>query len=192
MDSTLCAQASRVPTLQTGRLILERIVPRDAAEMYAYAKSENVTRYLLWEPHKSLHHTKRYIELLQEKYESGEFFDWGVHLKESGQFIGTCGFAAIHETERSAEIGYVLSERHWGKGYASEAARRVMEYGFRELLLSKIYARYMYGNDASAAVMAKCGMRDLGFLPEQLYVKGGYRTVRQAEIRRDEWLGANR
>ena len=180
--------ASAMPPVETERLFLTRITVSDAREMYDYARLEKVTRFLLWSPHPSIRHTRRYIRLLEEKYDSREFFDWGVHLKKDGAFIGTCGFALLDPQTRVGEIGYVFSPKAWGHGYATEAASAVIRYGFTVLDLNKITARYMLGNLASERVMQKLGMHSVGFLPQQLYVKEEYRSVLQYELTKEEYL----
>ena len=187
-NQTILTYAASTPKLETSRLVLSRITLSDARDMYEYAKSEEVTRYLLWSPHPSLHHTKRYIKLLQTKYESAEFFDWGVHRKTDGKFIGTCGFAAIDPNELTGEIGYVFSPLVKGQGYATEAARAVLQFGFMILGLTRITARFMLGNDASEAVMRRLGMRATGFLPQEFYIKGEYRSILEYELTKDEFL----
>lgn len=180
--------ASQTPVLYTERLCLSRILPRDAWAMYAYSRQEKVTRYLTWRPHKSYFQTRRYIDLLQSKYDTAEFFDWGVRLKQNGRLIGTCGFTTLDEQSLSAEIGYVLSPRVWGKGYATEAACRVMRFGFEHLGLREMTARFIYGNDKSEAVMKRLGMKSRGWLPAPFLIKGKYRSVLEYRITREEFL----
>ncbi|MFA6948408.1 MAG: GNAT family N-acetyltransferase, partial [Eubacteriales bacterium] len=67
---------SRIPELETQRLILRRMRPSDADDMYEYSRDPEVTRYLLWSPHPSRDYTKRYLEQLQSEYRLGEFYDW--------------------------------------------------------------------------------------------------------------------
>lgn len=189
---SLYRRAARVPFLFTRRLYLCRVTEQDARGMYDYARQARTTKYLLWSPHKSLRYTKQYIRLLSEKYESCEFYDWGVHDRETGAFIGTCGFASLDDTRNSAELGYVFSPRVWGRGYATEAARCVMDYGFRVLKLDFITARFLYGNTKSEAVMRRLNMTSQGVLPESLYVKGRLRTVLQYRITKEEYFEKNK
>lgn len=185
---TLAYRASRLPTLMTDRLILDKLVPEDAQDMYAYSRQKRVTKYLLWSPHKSVLHTEAYLELVQEKYQSCEFFDWAVRLKETGRLVGTCGFASISENHNSAEIGYVFSPRIWGLGIATEAARAVIRFGFETLHLDSVTARFMYGNDKSERVMQRLGMKSEGILPDPMFVKGRWRTIIQYRLKREDFV----
>ncbi|MEA4831065.1 MAG: GNAT family N-acetyltransferase [Oscillospiraceae bacterium] len=177
-----------IPVLDTDRLILRKISVTDAADMYEYSKNPNVTRYLTWSPHEDEEYTRRYIKYLQGQYMSGEFYDWGLELKENGKMIGTCGFTSINERDRSAEVGYVINESYWHKGYATEALKKVIAFGFDHMLLKRIEAKHIEGNDMSASVMKKCGMKLDGILRDSMYIKGEYKTIHVYSIIREEYL----
>ena len=165
------------PVLETPRLILKKIVPENARDMYAYASDPDITKYLTWSCHSSLKETERYIKLLQKKYDAGVFNDWGVTLKENGRFIGTCGYTSFDFDERKAEIGYVIAKDCHGHGYAPEAARRIMKFGAETFGLVGYFAKMIEGNDASMSVMKKCGMVFDGVYKNSMYIKGEYKTI---------------
>ena len=177
---------SNIPTLATERLSLRRMHPIDAEDMYDYARREDLTRYLLWSPHKNEAYTLDYLRYIQSRYELGDFYDWAIIDRESKRMIGTCGFTRIDAANDSAEIGYVLNPDFWGKGIAAEAAARVIRFGFEELGLHRIEARFMQGNDASLRVMEKLGMTFEGYHRHAIYVKGAYRTVGVCAICRED------
>lgn len=175
-DDRFC-ELKRMPPLETKRLVLRRMKKTDARDMFEYACDPCVTKYLLWSPHESLSHTKKYLAYLEKQYRAGRFFDWAVTEKSTGKMIGTCGFAALFPDDLRAEIGYVINPLYWGRGIAPEAVRAVMEFGFFELGLHRIEARFMEGNGRSFSVMKKCGMTFEGWLRDHLFVKGEYRTI---------------
>ena len=177
---------SNIPTLKTERLTLRAMHPIDAEDMYDYARREDVTEFLLWSPHPDVRYTKQYLSYIQNRYTLGDFYDWAVIDRESRRMIGTCGFTAIDTVNNSAEIGYVLNPDFKGRGYATEVARRVMEFGFEELGLHRIEARFMEGNLASKRVMEKLGMTFEGYRRDAVYVKGSYRTVGYCAITEEE------
>ena len=174
---TVCRIFSDIPTLKTERLILRGMRVTDAADMYRYARREDVTEFLLWSPHPTVSYTEEYLRYLQGRYALGEFYDWAVVEKVSGRMIGTCGFTRFDFPHNGGEIGYVLHPEFHGKGYATEAAERVLRYGFEELKLHRIEAKFMQGNDASLHVMEKLGMRFEGYRRDGMLVKGSYRTI---------------
>jgi len=176
-----------MPVLETARLRLRAMHPSDALDMYDYAKSLEVTRYLLWSAHPSVAYTKQYLSYVEARYAMGDFYDWAITQKESGRMIGTCGFTAIDLPNRSAELGYVLHPAYHGRGLATEAAGEVLRLGFGGLGLHRIEARYMEGNEASTHVMERLGMRHEGLRRDALFVKGAFRTVGTYAILREEY-----
>ena len=183
----ICRIFSHMPELQTERLILRRMRVSDAEDMYHYARRPEVTRYLLWSPHPDIYHTQDYLRYLATRYAAGTFYDWGVILKQNGRMIGTCGFTTIDCAHDAAEIGYVLNPDYHGMGIATEAVEAVLAFGFDKLLLHRIEARFMEGNDASLRVMEKVGMRFEGWRRESMLVKGSYRTIGYSSILFDEY-----
>ncbi len=161
-----------IPTLETDRLILRKILPRDLDDMYEYSRDPETSKYLLWEPHSSKSFTVAHIRYLQAQYQKAAFFDWAVIEKESGKMIGTCGFTEIYEKELRAEIGYVLSPLFHKKGFGSEAVRKVLHYGFFTLGLEKVSARFMGDNLASKKLLEGFGFFDDTKGKETIYKRG--------------------
>ncbi len=166
-----------IPSYQTERLLLRRILPKDAADMYEYARLPIVTEHLLWSPHSSYSYTARYIDFLQIQYREMKFYDWAIVWRPEEKMIGTCGFASLDFRRNAGEIGYVLNPDYWGRGIAQEAVRTVMNVGFTQFHLHRIFARYMLENQASRHVMDRCGMTYVGTEPDPLLVKGTYRKI---------------
>ncbi len=196
------------PILETPRLTLRRMRKADAKDMYEYACQSRVTRYLLWREHDDLNYTTRYLSYLQSRYRQGEFHDWAIVLREPGseglssslasvffdkaelvrgKMIGTCGFTRFMPDHKAAEVGYVVNPAYWGQGIAPEAVRAVLQFGFTELHLHRIEARYMVGNDASRRVMEKVGMTFEGVARDCMFVKGNFVSVGTCAILRDEY-----
>lgn len=168
---------SSIPTLETERIILRGMRVSDTDDMFDYARRADVTRFLTWSPHRDRDYTRQYLEYLGSRYAAGDFYDWAVVLRSEKRMIGTCGFTRIDLSNNSGEIGYVINPDYSGKGIATEAAARVLEFGFRELSLHRIEARHMKGNSASHRVMEKLGMKEEGTFREAYLVNGRYRTV---------------
>ena len=144
----------------------------DAEAMFAYASDPEVARYVLWDTHRSIEDSESFLSFAMEGYERGDFGDWGVVLKDSGAFVGTCGMDGGYAPEHArAEIGYVLSREHWGKGLMPEAVRAVIRFGFGRMRLNRIEARCIAENTASARVMEKAGMTYEGTLREREFTR---------------------
>ncbi len=184
----LSKKFKKIPSLDTPRLLLRRMKPCDCEDMYEYSHLADTTKYLTWSEHPDRLYTRRYLEYIQKQYSRGEFFDWAITLKESGKMIGTCGFTSFDLPNNSAEVGYVVNPSYHGNGYAPEALRRVLDFGFMELNLHRIQARYMDGNAASRRVMDKCGMRYEGVSRASMYIKGQYVTIHTCAILSEEYI----
>lgn len=170
------------PVLESERLIFRKILPSDADDMYSYSHREEVTRFLLWEVHPDPLYTEKYIRYLQERYAVGDFYDFAVVLKSTGRMIGTVGFTSFDLPNHSAEVGYVISPDHQGKGYATEAVKALIAFGFEVCELARISAVCMKGNLASLRVMEKCGMKREGVLRNAVYAKGEMKDVHLSAI----------
>ncbi len=179
---------THIPTLQTKRLILRQICPRDAEDMFDYASREEVTRYLLWSPHETKSYTAHYVNYLQKRYKLGDFHDWAVIFRENNKMIGTCGFTSFQPSANTGEVGYVLHPDYWGKEIASEALSAVIDFGFHRMQLHRIEARYMVENVASRRVMEHCGMTFEGVLREAVLCRGKYEDVGVCSILADEFF----
>ncbi len=169
---------SKMPTLETERLILRPIQMFDAFDFYEYAKMPETSEYLTWRPHPDIEYTKNYLAFIINKYKSGEFYDWALVLNgEEEKMIGTCGFSRIDPSNDIGEVGYVINPEFWGNGYACEAVKEIISFGFEKLKFNRIEAKYIVGNDASLAVMKKCGMSFEGIMRESMLIKGAYRDI---------------
>lgn len=110
-------------------------------------------------------------------------------MGSDGLFIGFIGFE-INHWANSAELGYWLGKPYWNRGYATEAARAMVEYGFEELELNRIQARHMEHNPASGRVMEKIGMKYEGTLRQATYRFGEYHDLLMYAILRSEYEDA--
>lgn len=178
----------RPPVLETQRLILRKLRIGDYKDMFEYAGRDDVTKYLLWNSHPDADYTFDYLTYVQTQYKSGEFYDFAVVLRENGKMIGTCGFSSFDFANNGAEIGYVINPAYRGNGYADEAVSRIMAFGFTELDLRRIEARYIVNNDSSRRVMEKCGMTFEGIHRSAVLLKGKYADVGYYSILLDEYI----
>jgi ribosomal-protein-alanine N-acetyltransferase len=168
--------------------VLRKILPSDYKDMYEYSSLDEVTKYLLWSSHPSEEYTRQYIEYLQQRYKIGDFYDWAISLKDSGKMIGTCGFTRFDFANNCAEIGYVLNPKYWGQGYCTEAVSKIIEFGFNNLHLNRIEARYMKDNVGSRRVMEKCKMTFEGTMKSAVYAKNKYWDIGVCAILKDRYF----
>ncbi len=83
---------------------------------------------------------------------------WSIVLIESEKVIGYCFFHSFNPVQKKAEIAFGISRQYWSVGYATEATRKVIDYGFTNLKLKRIEGTCMMDNNASSRVLEKSGM----------------------------------
>jgi RimJ/RimL family protein N-acetyltransferase len=143
---------------ETERLILRRFTETkaDVNAIYAMRRDAEIMRYIR-EP-QSKAESKNWLKLISSRWATERIGFCAVVEKSSNRLIGWCGLWRLTETGET-EVGYAIAKEFWGRGYASEAAARFLEYGFNELKLEKIVAVAREENLGSRRVMEKLGMR---------------------------------
>jgi ribosomal-protein-alanine N-acetyltransferase len=180
----------RPPRLETDRLILRPIDENDAASIFAYAASANLTRFTLWDAHRSLDDTLTFVR----EYTFANYLEqvpdpFGICLKDDvSQVVGTIGCQWASRPNRTMELGYVLAEWLWGRGLTVEASRAVINFVFAEFPVERIQARCMSPNENSARVMQKLGMTFEGVLRRSLFHRGIMWDMHLYSVLREEWF----
>lgn len=150
--------------LTTARLVLRPVVPEDAREVQALADDPDVAANTLTIPHPyALEDAEDWIRSHREEQERGAALVRAITLREGGSMAGAIGLH-IDTGNRVAELGYWLGKEYRGNGYATEAARAMVDHAFRVLELERVYASHFPGNPASGRVLQKLGMRREGRL----------------------------
>jgi len=148
---------------ETDRLILREILLSDKNGMYELDTDPLVHKYLGNQPVVSMEQTEEAIEFIRKQYLDNGTGRLAVIKKDTNEFIGWAGLKLVRGSYNNHtnyyEVGYRFIQRHWGKGYATEAARASLDYGFVELRLNEIYAIADAGNTASRVVLEKIGLR---------------------------------
>jgi ribosomal-protein-alanine N-acetyltransferase len=149
--------------IETSRLILRKWQEQDLKAFSDINQDPKVLEFLL--ASRSIQETAEWIDQIKKHFIDHGFGLWAVVLKDTGELIGYAGLNIpsfeAHFTP-CVEIGWRLASRHWAKGYATEAARKVLEVGFAELGLKEIVSFTVPANMRSIRVMEKIGMsRDL-------------------------------
>ena len=148
-------------TLETERLLLRPHTEADAADFVTLNSEAIVVQYT---GDKTMHSKAEALDIFRnivfpqyEKYDMGRL---AVVLKSTGEYIGWCGIKYL-EDEAIYDLGYRFMPKHWGKGYATEAAQASLNEGVTHYKLSKIIARAMPENIGSIKVMQHIGMQHL-------------------------------
>lgn len=139
---------------ETLRLVLRRPRQEDAETIFArYASDSRVTRFLGWPRHESVAATRAFLAFSDTQWREWPAGPYLVESRADGRLLGSTGFA--FETAYRAATGYVFAEDAWGKGYATEALRAVVEIA-REIGLIRLYALCHTENPPSWHVLEKC------------------------------------
>lgn len=148
---------------ETERLILRELIPDDAEGMFELNNDPDVHRYLGNKPVTSVEQSIAEIEFIRKQYVEKGIGRWAVIEKTSGNFLGWSGLKLITETTNNHinyyDLGYRFSKRFWGKGYATETAMAVIDYGFTELKLNEIIGIADINNLGSIHVLEKVGLK---------------------------------
>ncbi|MDQ3249375.1 MAG: GNAT family N-acetyltransferase [Chloroflexota bacterium] len=159
--------------LATERLILREFVESDWPAVLAYQRDPLYLRYYHWSE-RSETDVRAFVQMFLDNQQATprRKFQLAVVCKADDQLIGNCGIRLDDEHDRTANIGYELAPAVWGNGYATEAARAIVAYGFRVLELHRIWSWCLAENVGSARVLEKVGMQREGRLRENEHIKG--------------------
>ncbi len=149
--------------LQTPRLYLREFTLADVELLYNMHQDPAITRYtgdpMPWN---SLVHTEKVLtEAILPQYQNG-IGRWAVHLKETREFIGWCGLKKVDD---EIDLGYRYVQQYWGKGYATEAAQAVLNFGIQQQLPNIVGCADLE-NIASVKVLEKIGLKFLEYYTE--------------------------
>ena len=172
----------------TQRLILRDFVESDWEAVLAYQQHPLYLRYNEWAS-RTPEDVRGFVQMFLDQQQQNPRikFQFAVTLKLTGQLIGNCGVRRIAAEAREGDIGYELNPKHWGQGYATEAARAAMRFGFTRMKLERITAWCVADNVGSARVLEKLGMRLKERVRDYQYFKGRWWDRLSYAISYDEW-----
>jgi RimJ/RimL family protein N-acetyltransferase len=168
--------------LSTERLVLRPVTADDHAALLAHWTHPDVRRFLFDGAALSAAKVAETIEESIGHFAARGFGIWLIELGAGTGPVGTAagpvGTAGLRPLEESGlEIFYSLAPGAWGHGYATEAARAVVEYGLGPLALPEVLAEVDEGNAASVAVVKRLGMTPYAVVPGLLGPMTRYRTT---------------
>ncbi|MBG0816551.1 GNAT family N-acetyltransferase [Planomonospora sp. ID82291] len=178
--------------IRTERLLLRPFTPDDLDALHALQSLPEVARYLYWGP-RDREEVRQALEtkigqsaLLDE----GQALSLAVEVAATGELAGDALLFWHSRTHRAGEIGYVFHPDHHGRGYATEAARALLELAFDGLDLHRVAARLDARNTASARVLERLGLRREAHLVENEWVKDEWTDELVYAILQRDWRQA--
>jgi RimJ/RimL family protein N-acetyltransferase len=188
VDRSKAAKLFRnLPEITTPRLLLRKFRRGDADAVFAYASDPQVALYTLWDRHRDVKTTRKFVDMVVKGYRQGMPAPWAIVLRREDKLIGAIGLRNWVLEHARAEVGYVVSREHWGKGYASEALNAVLDFGFSRMHVNRIEAKCVPENRGSSRVLEKAGMKCEGLLRDYEFVKGEFQNLNIYSILKGEF-----
>lgn len=148
-------------TFETPRLILSQFTVSDAPLILSLNSDPEIVKYVHEPTLKTIEEAETILnDIILPQYKNN-LGRWAIHIKDGMEFIGWCGLKYRPELDE-IDLGYRLMQKAWGKGFATEAAKHSLDYGFMSLLLTEITGRAHIENIASYKVLEKIGMEFIG------------------------------
>ena len=177
--------------ITTDRLVLREFVTDDWPVVLAYQSDPRYLRFYPWTDRTEAD-VRDFVQTFvdQQAAQPRHKFQLAIALQDEERVIGNCGIRRKPENEWEADIGYELAPEHWGRGYATEAALAIVDFGFRDLQLHRVWSWCIADNVASARVLERVGFRPEGRLRENEYFKGRWWDTLVYGLLRSEWKAA--
>lgn len=175
------------PALKTDRLTLRPFTLDDVVEVRPLVSEREIAATTLNIPHPyPAGEAENWISKHKPFYDEGKAVTFAIILSETGKLLGAIGLG-IKRKHSHAEMGYWIGKPYWNKGYCTEAAREILNYGFKMLDLNRIHSHYMTKNPQSGRVMQKMGMSYEGTLRQHVMKDGEYQDLAIYAITKDQY-----
>lgn len=176
------------PELISSRLRLRKLARSDIPMYFERIGSEaEVTRFMLFSPHRDISESAASIEKALQRYETGRCYRFCIALKDTDQLIGVIEPLRFDENTSACSFAYMLGRDYWGQGYGTEALRTVLDFLFRDMEMERVEADHMAENIGSGAVMRKAGMIFTGVVSGKYQKDGIVHDAACYCITREQW-----
>ena len=176
--------------LETERLILRPVEEEDAHAVYLMRSDPDVTFNLL-SGMRTVEEAVSWVTRCRKALECKEGYQMAITLKEDGRMIGVCSLLRVSWDHLNAELVYWIGKEFWGKGYMTEAAGRLIKFGFEDLGLERIGVGCFARNKASARVIEKLGFRYEGLARHQFRKDGEFLDELRFSMLREDFTDAS-
>lgn len=174
--------------LRTVRLLLRSLEPGDVPALVRLAGAREIAATTLRIPHPYAESDAlQYLAEAGEDFKAGRAVSFAISISPGHELCGGIGLA-VDPAHKRAELGYWMGVPYWGKGYATEAARAVVAFGFETLRLHRIFAHHFAGNKASQRVLERIGMRHEGRSRQHIQKWGRWFDLENYGLLAEEFL----
>ena len=179
--------------LVSERLILTQLVPEDLVDIHDLHALPETDRFNTLGIPENIEQTKEIISdwIEASRQIQSPTYTFSIRSRETAAFIGLIALKCGSTKFRIGEIWYKLHVKHWRKGYATEAVKRVLSFGFSELGLHRIEAGCAVANTPSMKVLEKVGMIKEGSKRKVLPLKSGWSDNYEYAILEEDWRGSD-
>lgn len=177
-------------TLETTRLILRPLSLADAPLLQGAAGAREIADTMISIPHPYPDgEAEQYIQRQIQNFKAGHSVSFVIERKSEKAFCGVLEIRDIDREHSQAELSFWLTAQVCGQGYMSEALRRMLRFGFKDLDLNRLYAYHMVRNPSSGKVLQKNGFIQEGVLRQRVRKWGVFEDVKIWAILRGDWRG---
>lgn len=175
-------------TIETERLILRRFEYTDGTAMLKYWVADEKIQSLYSEPvYSTTEEVKGLLDKYIGSYEKADYYRWAIIEKDCGECIGQIAYFLVDSKNHFAEIEYCIGSAFQCRGYATEATKAVISFGFEEMNLHKVQICTKTINKPSKRVIEKCGFTYEGTLRDYFCMNGEYVGRHYFSILRSEY-----
>jgi ribosomal-protein-alanine N-acetyltransferase len=176
--------------IETERIILRKFTKEDAEVMFKNWQSDSkVTEFLRWPTAINVSEAEQVIDEWIKGYETPDFYQWAIVLKEVGEPIGTISVVDKNEKLDIVHIGYCIGSKWWHQGITTEAFKAIIPFFFEEVGVNRIESQHDPNNPNSGKVMQKCGLRYEGTLRQADWSNKGVVDACMYSLLKSEWAG---
>lgn len=164
----------KFPVLTSERLILREMLLEDVNGVFKFNSSLKNLEYVARDPFTKLEQAQEKLDFFISSFKKEEGIWWTFTLNGDNELIGYGGLFGIDKESNKAEIGYGLLDEYWGKGIVSEAIKIILDFGFNNLKLNKIFGKIVPGNTASEKILLNNGFVKEGILIDDEFAREKY------------------
>lgn len=159
-------------TLCSERLLLRKLIITDDKDMFEYSSKAEVTQFLSWNAHTTIHQTQEFISRTLCEYNDTKSYPYAIVLRSSNKMIGVLRAYDINFSNKNCEISYILNPEYQNNGYMVEAINIFVGHCFNDVGFLRIQAKCMVDNESSEKLMRRIGMQFEGVLKKCWIYKG--------------------
>jgi RimJ/RimL family protein N-acetyltransferase len=189
----LSTPAERAAAMVRGRLVhLRPTEPGDVELFLRWLNDAEVTQHLASRAPLGRAYEERWIERLLESH-GKDTYHFVICRLDDGEPIGSVALDELDLVNGSAGVGIVIGEKGlWGMGYGTDAMDAVLDFGFGQLRLERVWLDVFVGNDRAVASYRKSGFVLEGTLRSAHFTRGRHVDVQRMAVLREEWAAVER